>query len=770
MGGANIKTDASNRLVSDTEKSTWNGKANANHTHSYLPLTGGRVTGQLLLDNTYITAVDGEVGKNGYVLMAQIKIGTSYQNAPIEFEIARRNDSSSTFIYVRFLNVNNADPGLASFNAIGSTGAIFIVKSATSTWDIYVQKEEAYGEIGVLSYHKPGYMGNTTVTFPDVFASALPSGYQQVTYTYLPYKTGTIARLEDINKTITDWNTATTSGFYLSAKGASNAPVSDVGITGNVSATGSMIIQTVYPESTDNSELVSYTRKGINNSGTIAWSKWIKNVEYLKSFIIKGYDYNPSSKYYENLFNNTIPSTVTSIYFTDISMPSNATLIDVDEDGDGGVVAWLDTSDNTKMYISTQHSGTKVEGNSNIGNMFYNKSSLAVLDVSSFDTSKATNMSDMFNGCSSLTTLDVSNFNTSKVTSMYQMFYNCSSLKEIDVSFWDVSNVDEMENMFYNCSSLTTLKIYRWNTSKCVKMNGMFDGCSSLYSLDVHNFITNRVTNMSNMFFGCKKLTELDVAKWDVYNVWSMKNMFCNCNSLTELDVSNWDTRNVIDMNGMFDGCTNLTSLDVSKFNVLKVTDMGSMFNDCRGLSKLDLHTFYTCNVTNMSNMFYNCYSLTSLDLDSFVTYNVKTMQSMFMCCSKLSTLNLAIFNTSKVTDMSYMLAMCTNLQSVNVYNWNTSKVTNMNCMFMDCSNLTSLDLSGWDTSNVGNAMNNMFYGCSKLKTIKLGSKSKFASLVILGLSGYWKGTKSDLVYDSHTSGRNTFPSNVEDTYTRLDI
>ena len=39
-GGANIKTDASNRLVSDTEKSTWNGKANANHTHSYLPLTG----------------------------------------------------------------------------------------------------------------------------------------------------------------------------------------------------------------------------------------------------------------------------------------------------------------------------------------------------------------------------------------------------------------------------------------------------------------------------------------------------------------------------------------------------------------------------------------------------------------------------------------------------------------------------------------------------------------------------------------------------------
>ena len=34
MGGANIKTDTSNRLVSDTEKSTWNGKANSNHSHT----------------------------------------------------------------------------------------------------------------------------------------------------------------------------------------------------------------------------------------------------------------------------------------------------------------------------------------------------------------------------------------------------------------------------------------------------------------------------------------------------------------------------------------------------------------------------------------------------------------------------------------------------------------------------------------------------------------------------------------------------------------
>lgn len=38
-------------------------------------------------------------------------------------------------------------------------------------------------------------------------------------------------------------------------------------------------------------------------------------------------------------FNNLIPATTTSIVFTDETMLSSATLIDVDLDGDGGVVA-----------------------------------------------------------------------------------------------------------------------------------------------------------------------------------------------------------------------------------------------------------------------------------------------------------------------------------------------------------------------------------------------------------------------------------------------
>lgn len=131
-------------------------------------------------------------------------------------------------------------------------------------------------------------------------------------------------------------------------------------------------------------------------------------------------------------------------------MPSNATLIDVDEDGDGGVVAWLDTSDNTKMYVSTQTSGIKVEGNENSYGMFNNNSNLINIDLSNFNTSNVTNMSSMFSMCEKLISLDLSN--------------------------WDTSNVKDMRNMFDNCSKLTSIKVgnkFKWNTAlSYLKLSG----------------------------------------------------------------------------------------------------------------------------------------------------------------------------------------------------------------------------------------------------------------------------------------------------------
>ncbi len=49
-------------------------------------------------------------------------------------------------------------------------------------------------------------------------------------------------------------------------------------------------------------------------------------------------------------FNELIPSTATSVVFTDETMPASTELIDVDADGDGGVVAWIDGSTLKSLY------------------------------------------------------------------------------------------------------------------------------------------------------------------------------------------------------------------------------------------------------------------------------------------------------------------------------------------------------------------------------------------------------------------------------------
>ena len=141
-------------------------------------------------------------------------------------------------------------------------------------------------------------------------------------------------------------------------RGGKNSP-KNIALSGIVTVSNNLITQQVYSDDNSDKYLLYYIRKGIDNGDTITWSKWhtIRQEFYLTPVL-------------KESFYSFVPDTATSIIFTDITMPSSATLIDVDEDGDGGVVAWLDPNDNTKMYVSTQSSGVKVEGNSNSDYMF----------------------------------------------------------------------------------------------------------------------------------------------------------------------------------------------------------------------------------------------------------------------------------------------------------------------------------------------------------------------------------------------------------------
>lgn len=153
-------------------------------------------------------------------------------------------------------------------------------------------------------------------------------------------------------------------------------------------------------------------------------------------------------------------------------------------------------------------------------------------------------------------------------------------------------------------------------------------------------------------------------------NVDSMINMFHRCYNLSSIDLSNFDTSNVVCMDGMFYYCDKLTTLDLSSFDTSKVNGMSCMFFSCNNLAKLDLSNFDTSNVTDMSNMFDCCYSLTSLDLSTFDTSKVNDMTCMFFNCFNLATIK-GVIDMGSCKDIDYynMFYGCYKLKNVKIKN-----------------------------------------------------------------------------------------------------
>jgi surface protein len=177
-----------------------------------------------------------------------------------------------------------------------------------------------------------------------------------------------------------------------------------------------------------------------------------------------------------------------------------------------------------------------------------------------------------------------------------------------------------------------------------------------------------------------------------------------------------------------------LYNLDMSN-----VTDASYMFGECAALTSIDgMDNCDVSNVTNMGCMFSNCASLT--DLSPLANWNVASvtyMYNMFSGCKSLTNLSpLAKWNPSSVILMQDMFSYCTELTdaTTGLANWDTSSVNETGYMFYNDSKLTTLDISGWNISNV-RIMENMFDGCTSLKTIYVGSGSGWAGWNTSGLS-----------------------------------
>lgn len=109
------------------------------------------------------------------------------------------------------------------------------------------------------------------------------------------------------------------------------------------------------------------------------------------------------------------------------------------------------------------------------------------------------------------------------------------------------------------------------------------------------------------------------------------------------------------------------------------------------------------------------------------VVYSAKTM---FKNCTGIINLDLTYFNTSTVgKSMQDLFAGCTALKTANINNFDVNKVETINSLFNGCSSLVSVDMRNWkNTSNIKFATN-VFKDCYELKEVKLPQLSSLTTI-----------------------------------------
>ena len=90
-----------------------------------------------------------------------------------------------------------------------------------------------------------------------------------------------------------------------------------------------------------------------------------------------------------------------------------------------------------------------------------------------------------FCGASNLTDVDLSGFDTSRATYFNKWFRDCSSLQHIDFTGINTSNVISMKWMFYGCTALEDVTGMNFSNENLLYIGWLFNMCNNLKSLDL---------------------------------------------------------------------------------------------------------------------------------------------------------------------------------------------------------------------------------------------------------------------------------------------
>lgn len=141
--------------------------------------SGAEFTGRCYFySGTSVKNLANGAGTAGFMYVCRMTITSEYENQYMSFEILQRSRYGQ--IFLQFAGGNTKDPNIGTFVKNGNI-TVYMNKAATSTWDLYIAKSEAYDNIEISHLGKGAYSNGVNIEWKNSTVANVPSSAKAAT-------------------------------------------------------------------------------------------------------------------------------------------------------------------------------------------------------------------------------------------------------------------------------------------------------------------------------------------------------------------------------------------------------------------------------------------------------------------------------------------------------------------------------------------------------------------------------------------------------------
>ena len=348
------------------------------------------------------------------------------------------------------------------------------------------------------------------------------------------------------------------------------------------------------------------------------------------------------------------------------------------------------------------------------------------------------NLDTAFRYCIELESITLPEGTKAESISFYDAFISCAKLKEIN-NLDKFNNISNMAGAFRYCYILEEVTLPEGTNAESISFSYAFSECKKLTKVTNLEKFTN-INSLAYAFQFCEELVSITLPKGstaesitfeyalrnckklpgiidlrEFTNISSLKYTFSGCALLTEITLPEGTTsKENMSFYFTFSDCSSLTSIE----NLEKFTNISSLentFSSCPKLSSITLPEGTTATDISFSSTFSGCYELSEItNLDKF--NNISKLEKTFDRCRKLQKITFSSDTNDRSVDCNNVFFGCTMLKTIENFDAFTN-ISRIDYAFAECRVLESITLPA-GTKNQNISFSSTFYGCTNLKTI----------------------------------------------------